>query len=62
MQGNQYIPGNNVVYRSCTSYAMYRHGNEENLVTLMGVMQALTSFVEDDDDQLRQGNFVQEVG
>eukprot|EP00730_Choanoeca_flexa_P019067 TRINITY_DN9298_c0_g1_i2.p1 TRINITY_DN9298_c0_g1~~TRINITY_DN9298_c0_g1_i2.p1 ORF type:complete len:504 (+),score=118.96 TRINITY_DN9298_c0_g1_i2:91-1602(+) len=30
-----------------------RHGNEEKLVTLMGVMQALTSFIEDDKDQLR---------
>lgn len=29
-----------------------RHGNEEQLVTLFGVMQALVSFVEDGQDSM----------
>ncbi len=32
-----------------------RHGNEDKLATIMGVMQALISFVEEDNDQLRCG-------
>eukprot|EP00051_Salpingoeca_urceolata_P029366 m.489686 g.489686 ORF g.489686 m.489686 type:complete len:520 (+) comp27018_c0_seq1:112-1671(+) len=30
-----------------------RHGNEDKMVSLMGVMQALVSFVQDEKDQLR---------
>ena len=30
-----------------------RYGNEDELVTLFGVMQALVSFIKDDDDSLR---------
>eukprot|EP00794_Sanderia_malayensis_P012942 gene12942-14274_t len=30
-----------------------RYGNEEKLVTMMGVMQALVSFVQDNDDNIR---------
>ncbi|XP_019634270.1 PREDICTED: vacuolar fusion protein MON1 homolog A-like isoform X2 [Branchiostoma belcheri] len=30
-----------------------RHGNEDKLVTTMGVMQALVSFVQDNDDNIR---------
>nr|KAG5697072.1 hypothetical protein BaRGS_001988 [Batillaria attramentaria] len=30
-----------------------RHGNEDKLVTIMGVMQALVSFVQDSKDSLR---------
>lgn len=33
-------------------FLIYRHGNEEQLVTLFGVMQALVSFVEDGEDSM----------
>ena len=31
----------------------FRYGNEDKLVTLMGVLQALVSFVQDNDDNIR---------
>jgi len=30
-----------------------RYGNEENLVTMMGLLQAIVSFVQDDDDSIK---------
>ena len=35
------------------SRSLTRHGSEDKLVTIMGVMQALVSFVQDDKDNLR---------
>ena len=36
-----------------SSIWIYRYGNEDKLSTLTGVMQALVSFVEDDNNHLR---------
>ena len=36
-----------------SSFWIYRYGNEDKLSTLTGVMQALVSFVEDDNNHLR---------
>lgn len=37
-------------------FYLFRYGNEENLVTLMGLMQAIISFVQDNKDNIRYVN------
>lgn len=32
---------------------IFRYGNEENLVTMMGLMQAIVSFVQDNKDNIK---------
>ena len=41
------------VLTCCVFLLTYRYGNEDKLVTLMGVMQALISFVQDGKNALR---------
>ena len=36
----------------------FRYGNEEELVTMMGLMQAIVSFVQDSNDNLRFFSYV----
>lgn len=54
-QENQFTPGLNIFIsfsKLLSDKINSRHGNEEQLVTLFGVMQALVSVIEDGEDSM----------